>query len=175
MSFHDRCSRRVRDPCILGVGQKWGLNQNWLPRPYLLGGPQVGGNATSPLHSRGSPNKGGQNQNLLPHPCLLGPPEDLSVYTILYPFATSSAIRSCTPCSTPGPAYLRRFGCGSASPCQLRVPIFRSCVKHFVCVCHHALRPVFVRTSPCRGCTPVSRSCSSDCVKPLHWSFCSPG
>ena len=26
-------------------------------------GPQVGGNATSPLHSRGSPKRGGQNQN----------------------------------------------------------------------------------------------------------------
>ena len=46
--------------------------------------------------------------------------------------------------------------------------------KHSVCVCNHALSPVFLRTSPCRGCTPVSRSCSSDCVKPLHWSFCYP-
>ena len=33
------------------------------------------GNATSPLHSRGSPNNGRQNQNWLPHPCLLGSPE----------------------------------------------------------------------------------------------------
>ena len=32
--------------------------------------------ATSPLHSRGSPNKGGQNQNWLPHPCLLGGPKE---------------------------------------------------------------------------------------------------
>ena len=39
-------------------------------------GPKRGGNATSPLHSRGSPNKGGQNQNWLPHPCLLGGPKE---------------------------------------------------------------------------------------------------
>ena len=30
-------------------------NQKCLPHPCLLGGPQMGGNATSPLHSRGSP------------------------------------------------------------------------------------------------------------------------
>ena len=38
-------------------------------------GPQVGGNATSPLHSWGSPKKGGQNQNWMPNPCLLGGPQ----------------------------------------------------------------------------------------------------
>ena len=37
-------------------------------------GPKEGGDATSPLHSRGSPNKWGQNQNWLPKPCLLGDP-----------------------------------------------------------------------------------------------------
>ena len=31
---------------------------------------------TSPLHSRGSPNKWGQNQKWLPHPCLLGGPKE---------------------------------------------------------------------------------------------------
>ena len=31
-----------------------GENQKWLPHPCLLGGPKEGGNATSPLHSRGS-------------------------------------------------------------------------------------------------------------------------
>ena len=30
-------------------------NKKWLPHPCLLGGPKPGGNATSPLHSRGSP------------------------------------------------------------------------------------------------------------------------
>ena len=58
-----------------GGGCKGGQNQNWLPNPCLWGGPQVGANATSPLHSRGSPNKGGQNQNWLPNPCLLGGPQ----------------------------------------------------------------------------------------------------
>ena len=47
----------LHHPCILGGPQRQGgQNQNrW--------GPQVGGNATSPLHSRGSPKRGGQNQN----------------------------------------------------------------------------------------------------------------
>ena len=30
-------------------------NQNWLPRPYFLGSPKEGGNATSALHCPGSP------------------------------------------------------------------------------------------------------------------------
>ena len=59
----------LHHPCILGDPQRHGgENQNWW-------GPQVGGNATSPLHSRGSPKKGGQNQNWMPNPCLLGGPQ----------------------------------------------------------------------------------------------------
>ena len=50
-------------PCILGNPQQ---------RGQIKAGPKEGGNATSPLHSRGSPNKWGQNQNWLPKPCLLG-------------------------------------------------------------------------------------------------------
>ena len=64
-----------------------------LHHPWILGdsqtkgddirlGPQVGGNDTSPLRSRGSPNKGGQNQilahkwaEMLHHPCILGDPQ----------------------------------------------------------------------------------------------------
>ena len=55
-------------PCIIGdpkrqargvkseMAQKKGeQNQKWLPHPCLLGGPKEGANATSPLHSRGSP------------------------------------------------------------------------------------------------------------------------
>ena len=42
---------------------KGGQNQNWLPEPCLLGGPKVGGNATSPLHSRGSPTKGTKSKH----------------------------------------------------------------------------------------------------------------
>ena len=55
---------------------KGGQNQKWLPHPYLTGSRQVSGNATAPLHSRGSPNKGGQNQKWLPHPCLLRGPKE---------------------------------------------------------------------------------------------------
>ena len=44
---------------FLGIPKpKQGQNQNWLPHPCLLGGPQMGENAMSPLHSRGCPIKG---------------------------------------------------------------------------------------------------------------------
>ena len=68
----------LHHPCILGDPQSHGgENQNWW-------GPQVGGNATSPLHSRGSPkdmgNKiriGGAHKwlEMLHHPCILGDPQ----------------------------------------------------------------------------------------------------
>ena len=45
----------LHQPCILGDTQSKGDNQNWR-------GPQVGGNATSTLHSRGSPKQGGQSK-----------------------------------------------------------------------------------------------------------------
>ena len=86
-----------------GEGKKSGVvpnkgeqNQKWLPHPCLLGGPKEGGNARSPLHSRGSPtlsagskkskmvpNKGEQNQKWLPHPCLLGGPKEGKCYVTL--------------------------------------------------------------------------------------------
>ena len=78
-------------PCIFGGPQRQVRegNQNWLPHPSFLGGPQVGDIATSPLHSRGSPNaKRGEKirigcltpafsgahkwAELLRHPCILG-------------------------------------------------------------------------------------------------------
>ena len=45
-------------PVFSGVPNKGEQNQNWLPQPCLLGGPLVGGSATSPLHFRGCPTKG---------------------------------------------------------------------------------------------------------------------
>ena len=48
----------LRNPLILEGPQQMGQSQNWLPHPCLLGGPQVGGIATSPLHSQRSPTKG---------------------------------------------------------------------------------------------------------------------
>ena len=56
----------LHHPCILGGPKQRGQSK---------AGPTEGGNATSSLHSRGSPNKGGQNQNWLPKPCLLGGPQ----------------------------------------------------------------------------------------------------
>ena len=54
----------LHNPCILGDPQTQG--------DKIRIGPQLGGNATQPLHSQGSPKKGGQNQNWLSKPCLLG-------------------------------------------------------------------------------------------------------
>ena len=49
----------LHHPCILGNPQRHGgQNQNWW-------GPQVGGNATSPLHSRGSPKTWGTKSELV--------------------------------------------------------------------------------------------------------------
>ena len=62
-------------PAFSGVPNKREQNQNWLPQPCLLGGPKVGGSATSPLHSQGSPTKGHKNQNRLPQLCLLAGPK----------------------------------------------------------------------------------------------------
>ena len=42
----------------LGSPKQGGQNQQRLPHPCLFRGPKEGRNATSPLHSQGSPNKG---------------------------------------------------------------------------------------------------------------------
>ena len=42
-------------PAFSGIPNIGEQNQKWLPHPCLLRGPKEGGNATSPLHSRGSP------------------------------------------------------------------------------------------------------------------------
>ena len=74
----------LRHPCILGGPQQTEQNQKTKSTPGVTmmlhatkrgfndcpvssiaperWGPKEGGNATSPLHSRGSPNNGGQNQ-----------------------------------------------------------------------------------------------------------------
>ena len=65
-------------------------NQKWLPHPCFLRSPKEGGNATSPLHSRGSTTKGNKMKSgyltpafsgahkraeMLCHPCILGHPK----------------------------------------------------------------------------------------------------
>ena len=82
-------------PCLLGGPQTRGQSERWptsgqnsyitpaflgVPKQgdKVKGGPQVGGSATSPLRSRGSPNKGTKSKvahkwaEVLHHPCLLG-------------------------------------------------------------------------------------------------------
>ena len=78
-------------PTFSGVTNKGGQNHKWLPHPYLLRGPKEGGNATSPLHSRGSPTKGNKTRRgclthafpgaqkraeMLHHPYILGSPTE---------------------------------------------------------------------------------------------------
>ena len=88
----------LHHPCVLGGPQTRGQSQRWPTSgqncyitPALLGvpkqgdeikgGPQVGGIATSPLRSWGSPNKGTKSKvfhkraEVLPHPCVLGGPQ----------------------------------------------------------------------------------------------------
>ena len=93
----------LRNPCILGnlqrqargtkpevVPNKQEQNQKWLPHPCLPGGPKEGENATSALHSRGSPTKrikiqrgchtlafseAQKRAEMLCHPCILGGPQ----------------------------------------------------------------------------------------------------
>ena len=97
-----RRAEMLRHACILGdpkqrgpksevVPTKGEQNQKWLPEPCLVRGPKKGRNATSALHSRGSPTKGsktkfgprqrGTNSEKVPHPCLLtGPKEGRKCY-----------------------------------------------------------------------------------------------
>ena len=52
----DKWAEMLRHAYILGDPQnKGGQNQKWVPHPCSLKGPQVGGNATSSLDTRGSP------------------------------------------------------------------------------------------------------------------------
>ena len=88
----------LHHPCVLGVPQTRGQNQRcptsgqncYITLAFsgvhkqgdkVKGGPQVGRIATSPLRSRGSPNKGTKSKvahkwaELLHHPCVLGGPQ----------------------------------------------------------------------------------------------------
>ena len=77
-------------PALSGIPKKGQQNQTWLLHPYFLRGPKEGGNAMSPLHSRGSPTKGHKirygyltlaflgaqkRAKMLCHPCILGDPK----------------------------------------------------------------------------------------------------
>ena len=85
-------------PCILAGPQQRGQNQSVPKRGQkcyitptlsrvpnkedkIKAGPKEGGNATSPLDSRGSPTKGTKSKwaqkraEMLYHPCILGGPE----------------------------------------------------------------------------------------------------
>ena len=67
-----KLAERLRHPCVLGGPQT---------RDKVKGGPQLGGSATSPLHSRRSPNKETKLKvaqklaEVLHHPCVLRGPQ----------------------------------------------------------------------------------------------------
>ena len=88
----------LHHPCVPGAPQTTGQRQRWPtsgPKCYITpafsgvpkqgdkvnGGPKVGESATSPLRSRGSPNKGTKPKvahkwaEVLHHPCVLGGPQ----------------------------------------------------------------------------------------------------
>ena len=68
-------------PSFSGLPNKGGQDQNWLAQPCLFKGTKVGGNAMSPLHSRGAPKKGTKSKwaqkraEMLHHPFILGGPQ----------------------------------------------------------------------------------------------------
>ena len=89
-----RGRKRYATPASLGFpnAKRGEQNQKWLPHPCLLGGPKEGGNATSPLHSRGSPTPSAGSEirsgcltlaflrarkraKMVRHPCILGGPQ----------------------------------------------------------------------------------------------------
>ena len=83
----------LRHPCILGdpqrqargaklevVPNKRDQHQTWLPHPCLLGGQKERGNATSPLHSRGSPTKGTKTRSGYLPPTFSGPKRGRKCY-----------------------------------------------------------------------------------------------
>ena len=69
------------NPYILREPQTREQNQKWLPHPCLLGGLEVGGSATQPLHSRGYPNKGTKLEVVASPLPSLGPTSGRQCYT----------------------------------------------------------------------------------------------
>ena len=82
-------ARGAKSEVVPNIGEQY---QKCSPHPYLLGGPKEGGNATSPLHSQGSPTpstgskirsgcltptfSGAKKRaEMLHHPCILDDPE----------------------------------------------------------------------------------------------------
>ena len=95
-------------PALLAIPDKGEINQKWLPHPYLLEDPIEGGNAMSPLHSRGCPTKGTELRSgsltpffsgaqkraeMLRHPRILGRPQQRGM--------KSQVVASPLPCRGP--------------------------------------------------------------------------
>ena len=108
-------------PAFSGVPNKGEQNQNSLPQPCLLRGPKVGGSATSPRHSRGSPTKGNKIRigclshafsgaqkwaEVLRHHCILRGPQQRGAKSELTP----------QPCLLRGP----KVGVSATSPLHSR-------------------------------------------------------
>ena len=75
----EKGAEMLRHHCTLGGpnAKRGEQNRKRLPHTYFLGVPKKGGNATSPLHSRGSRKPSGeQTQKWLPQPYVLGGPKE---------------------------------------------------------------------------------------------------
>ena len=134
----------LRHPYILGGSpNKRGQNQKRLPHPCLLRGPKEGGNAMSPLHSRGFPNKGTKSKGATPplpsrgpkkraemlcHPCILGGPQTKGgkikrgCLTPAFSGAQKRAEMLCHPYILRGPQTRGQNQKGLPHPCLLGGP-----------------------------------------------------
>ena len=79
--------------CIIGVpnAKRGEQNQKRPPRPYLLGDPQIGGIAMTPLHSQG-PRSASAGNKIRSH-----------CFTPAFSRAQKGAERLCHPCILGGP------------------------------------------------------------------------
>ena len=75
-----RQARRAKSEVVPNKGEQ---NLRWLPHPCLLEGPKEGGNATPPLHSRGSPtlSAGSKSRNGAQHG---GTKSEMAAPTLLF-------------------------------------------------------------------------------------------
>ena len=113
----------LRNPGILEGPQTRGPNKNWLPHACLLGGPHMGGSATSPLHSQGSPNKRTKSEvaaSPVPSPGpTSGQKRDTTLHSGRYPNKGTKLDVAASPVHSRGPTSGRK---GYITPAFLAVP-----------------------------------------------------
>ena len=99
----------LHNPYILGGPQTMERNQNWVPHPCPLESPQMGGNASSPLHSRGSPTPS------------TGRKSELAASPLPSPGPTSGRNRYVTPAFSAVPKQGNEIRIGYLTPAMGRI------------------------------------------------------